>query len=367
MKVSFVGCGAFCSGTHIPNVARNPGFQLVGLCDLSTERLQTLEKQFHPQYVTQDLERIFRDPQVDLVICGTKPDFRLPIMRLAAQHGKHLFVEKPLCYRDEDIPEMVHLMRHAPKLFMVGFNRPYSPIMQAVKPLFQNQREGDTTLIYRIIGEGDLWPPTHKQAIYDRRESTIIHEVTHIFDLLNWLTDREPTRVYTAGGGNTNNVITLSYPDDITAVIIAGDNGTHGYPKERLEINTNFSCIIAEDFIELRAVRLKDGNLLRTFPFRQGGQILDTGLQDAMLREQEWRDSITPAEQAYGYYYDRMVVPDKGHYGELECFRRMIDEGGPSQTDVVRGALANLIAEAAMESWHKHLPIDLDFRSLREG
>ena len=73
-------------------------------------------------------------------------------MRLAVEHGKHLFVEKPLCYRNEDIPEMVSLMRQAPKLFMVGFNRPYSPIMQLVKPLFQNNGEGDTTLIYRIIG-----------------------------------------------------------------------------------------------------------------------------------------------------------------------------------------------------------------------
>jgi predicted dehydrogenase len=262
---------------------------------------------------------------------------------------------------------MVHLMRQSPKLFMVGFNRPYSPIMQAVKPVFQNNSQGDTTIIYRIIGEGDLWPPAHKEAIYGRRESTIIHEVTHIFDLINWLTDREPTRVFTAGGGNTNNVITLTYPDDITAVIIAGDNGTVGYPKERLEIDTNFSCLVAEDFIELRAVRVKEGNLRKTFPFRQGGQTLDTGLQDAMLREQQWRDSVTAEERINGYYYNRMVVPDKGHYGELECFRRMIEKGQPSETDVVRGALANLIAEAAMESWTQRQPVDLDFRALHDG
>lgn len=364
MKVGFVGCGAFCSGIHIPHVAANPDFQIVGFCDLNADHLTQLAEQYHPAYVTHDMERIFRDPRIDLVVCATKPDYRLPVMRLAVRHHKHLFVEKPLCYRNEDISEMVGLMRRAPIRFMVGFNRPYSPIMQAVKPLFVNNRQGNTTIIYRIVGEGDLWPPGHKAAIYDRKESTVIHEITHIFDLLNWLTDLEPTRVYTAGGGNTDNVITLTYPRDITAVIIAGDNGTAGYPKERLEIDSNFSTIVADDFVELRAVNVREGLVHRTFPYHCGDEPLDTGIHDALDRYWRWRNSVTKDEKAYGYYYDRQVRVNKGHADELDCFRRMIEEGRPSETDVVRGALANLIADAAVQSWKQKSPVGMDFRWL---
>lgn len=362
MKIAFVGCGAFCSGTHIPNAAKNPHFQIVAFCDLNEEHLKKLEQSYHPEYVTRDMQRVFQDPRVEMVICGTKPDSRLEVMRLAVKYRKHLFVEKPLCYRNEEIPEMIALMKDAPILFMVGFNRPYSPIMQAVKPILQNNRRGNTTMVYRIVGEGDLWPPSHKAAVYDRQESTIIHEVTHIFDLLNWLTEMRPQRVYTVGGGNTDNVIVLDYPQDITATIIAGDNSTVGYPKERLEINTNFSCILAEEFIELYAVNVKEGMVRRTFPFKQGDHTYDTGIRDAIDRYRDWRRSVTDQEKAYGYYYDRMVRPDKGHAGELEHFRQTILSGASSQSDVIRGALPNVIAESAMESWRRKQAIDIDYR-----
>ena len=54
--------------------------------------------------------------------------------------------------------EMVALMNHAPIKFMVGFNRPYSPLMQDLKPIFQRCRKQAVTIIYRIIGESQLWP-----------------------------------------------------------------------------------------------------------------------------------------------------------------------------------------------------------------
>ena len=60
-----------------------------------------------------------------------------------------------------------------------------------------------------------------------------------------------------------------------------------------------------------------------------------------------------------------MPKPNKGHYEELELFRQMILAGGPSVTDVVRGAMANLTAWAGVESCHTGKPVDLDFSYLR--
>ncbi|MDD5677644.1 MAG: Gfo/Idh/MocA family oxidoreductase [Kiritimatiellae bacterium] len=66
-------------------------------------------------------------------------------MRAAIEHRKHLFVEKPMCYTEEDLRIMVPLMRKAFVKFMVGFNRPYSPLMQALKPIYRRHKEGRTT------------------------------------------------------------------------------------------------------------------------------------------------------------------------------------------------------------------------------
>jgi predicted dehydrogenase len=359
MKLGFIGCGGFAAGNNIPNAAANPNFEIAALCDLDRSKLEKLAGLYCPEYVTTDMEKLFADSTIETVICSTKPDFRLPVMRRAVETGKHLFVEKPMCYEEREIEEMVQLMSNASIKFMVGFNRPYSPLMQELKPFFRRYRKGNTTIIYRIIGEARLWPKHHYDAVVHGQESTIIHEVTHIFNLLNWLTDLAPCRVYTAGGGNMDNIITLDYPEDITAVIVAGDNSLTGYPKERIEINTNFTTITGDEFLELN-VYGNDGNRVRkTYDYKMGGETLNTSIAEAADLGWRWRQSVTPEEIEYGYYYGRQVKVDKGHYNELEMFRRCIRQDEPSQTDAIQGAIASLTAWRA-----KNSPVELDFSSL---
>ncbi len=368
MKIAFVGCGAFCSGIHIPNAAGNPNFEIVAFCDLDPKRLAELKEKYHPQYVTADAREVFQDPQVEAVICATKPDARMPIMELAVRHRKHLFVEKPLCYGEDQAEPMIRLIRDGGIHFMVGFNRPYSPMMQAVKPLFQRQRAGgNTTIIYRIIGEAQLWPPGHKKAVIEDKESTIVHEATHIFDLLNWLTDMEPTRVFVAGGGNMDNIITLTYPQDIYAVVISGDNSVSAFPKERLEIDSNHSTIIADNFSQLTAVNVEGKCIQESFAKDRSGKVVSIPMEERIRQGWQWYQQITPEEKAYGYYYNRPleVRSSKGHYEELEHFRQSIVANRPPETGVFRGAIAEMIAWRAMDSWRSGLPVDLDFSRLK--
>jgi predicted dehydrogenase len=366
MKVGFIGCGGFASGNHIPNTESNPNLEIQAFCDLNENILDELRAKYKPSYVTSDMEKIFLDPEVRMVICSTKPDFRLPIMKLAVKHKKHLFVEKPLCYKEDEVGEMVSLMKDAPIKFMVGFNRPFSPLMRALKLVYDKYKKGSATIIYRIIGEAQLWPTHHYDAVVINRESTIIHEATHIFNVLNWLTGLVPERVYTAGEGNMDNIITLAYPENITAVIISGDNSTAGYPKERIEVNTNYGTIVGDHFTELLVAGFDNFYSRKTFDYKIGKETLNTDGRRAEDELREWRKSITKEEIATGYYYERQVKVDKGHYNEIEFFRRCILENTKSEVSVMAGAVANLTAWRAIESWEKRTPIELDFSYLSE-
>ena len=366
MKIGFIGCGGFARGNHIPNVAKNPNMSIRAFCDLDTGVLAQLQSEYAPDYVTTDIRKIFADDEIGMVICATKPDFRLPIMKMAVESGKALFVEKPLCYREDEIQPMVKLIKNSNIKFMVGFNRPYSPMMQDIKPLFKDRkREGNTTIIYRIVGEARLWPFHHYDAVVNRKESAIIHETTHIFDLLNWLTDSFPFRVYTAGGGNMDNIITLEYPGNTTAVIVSGDNSTAGLPKERLEINTDFGTIIGDNFVESQAFGFEGQEFCtKTYGYTIGGKKFNSPVSETEEKMREWRQNITPEQIKYGYYYDTQVKVDKGHYNELEFFRKVIEKNLSVETGVVNGAVSNIIAWEAIESWKKHLPVELDFSQL---
>ena len=90
MKIGFIGCGGFSSGNHIPNAAVNPNFEIVAFCDLDENILDDLDAKYHPEYTTTNMQKLMSDPSIELIICGTKPDFRMPIMELAVDHNKHL-------------------------------------------------------------------------------------------------------------------------------------------------------------------------------------------------------------------------------------------------------------------------------------
>ena len=364
IRLAVIGCGGFTSGKHLPNIRNNKHFTIHALCDLNEKTLALLAGEYSPSYVTTDFSRVLCDPEVDAVVIGTKPSFRLPIMKGAVENSKHIFVEKPMSMEYEETLAMYHLVKDSRVKFMVGHNRPYSPIMQDVKNLFKQARvnspaEHNNTLItYRIIGEAYLWPEHHRSSIY-RGESTIIHELTHVFDLLNWLTGNTPRSVFASGGGSMDNIITLVYPENIHAVIVSGDNGSAGFPKEYLEIATNHNVISARSFVELAWAGKQIGHGKKLYPFiiNDKGKSLPIGEYEDLL----WklRDSVTEEERAVGYYYKKFPVENKGHYEEFNAFYRHIIDNEPLAADARQNALNTLIALAAIRSLGSSLPVDL--------
>ena len=355
--IGVVGCGGFCRGNHIPNLLANPQVRLKSLCDLKTDGLE----EYGTEVITTDMEQLFADPEIQGIVCATKPDARFDAMKLAKKFNKPLFVEKPLVWGEEETFKAVDLMRDCKDLVFVGFNREFSPMMRDAKKYYQERcTAGNTTIIYRIIGESYLWPHHHYTAVVDRKESTIVHEVTHIFQLLRYLTGYYPTSVNTSGGGNMDNIITLEYPGDVTAVIIGGDNSNAGFPKEYLEINGNHTTIAGYHFTELE-VTGNDGTFIRKrYPYTIAGKEYTAGRIETDEQLRAFRFSVTEEERAYGYYYHRQVKVDKGHPLEMERFRQCAAENLAAPINLYDGAAANIIAYRAVQSYNEKRRIYID-------
>ena len=60
-----------------------------------------------------DAEALVRDPEVDAVYVATPPDGHLDGVRLAARHGKPVYVEKPMARTHEECLEMIEACREA--------------------------------------------------------------------------------------------------------------------------------------------------------------------------------------------------------------------------------------------------------------
>ncbi|HNQ35237.1 MAG TPA: Gfo/Idh/MocA family oxidoreductase [bacterium] len=366
MGVAIIGCGGFVRGNHLPNAHRNPNLHLRALCDLDQPLLERLAGQYHPDYVTTDHRKLAADPEIDLVIIGTTPEVRVELIKAAAEGGKNIYVEKPMSLGYEDSAEIVQIIRRTGVKLQVGFNRPYSPIMQEAKRVFRKMRRQPTLIVYRIVGEDLLRPMHHRTLLSSNAGSNIIHEITHIFNLLNWLTDQDPLTVYTAGDPSDDNIITLTYPDRTYATIVAGNCGTAAYPKERMEVFSDFKALVMNEFVELECTRIP-GESDQRFPLASNPGRKVEGITVPELRQDliAWHENISEAELRDGHYYNSVPRVNKGHYEALQDLYEAIRDDRPVQVDAHAGAVATILGLEALESLKKNQPVKIDYSFLK--
>lgn len=369
MNIAVVGCGGFAAGNHIPNARQNPHVHIRALCDLDERVLAKLDETYGPDYVCSDCRRIAADEGIEAVVLATPPSVRVGPIKALAEAGKHIYVEKPMSLGRKDSQEIAEIIARTGVKLQVGFNRPYARIMQEAKRIFRKIARKPTLISYRIVGENILWPQFHQDDVAAGRSNTIVHEATHIFDLLNWLTDRFPERIYAVGGASDNHIVTLAYPDETYATILSGSCGSEADHKERMEVFTDNKVLVMNGFVELECTRVP-GESDQSFPLKSHPwRSLDERVTPPEIRKDliAWRDALTDEDIAYGYYYHNRPNVEKGHADALEAFYQAIRNDTPIERDAVAGAAATITGIEAIRSLETGHPVDLDFSAVTAG
>ena len=95
-RVAMLGCRS--RGTSAARAYHaHPRIEVVGLCDLVQERLDTLGDELGVSARFTDLDEMIRQTDPDLVAIPTGTEFHYPLAMRVLEHGVHIEVEKPLC------------------------------------------------------------------------------------------------------------------------------------------------------------------------------------------------------------------------------------------------------------------------------
>ena len=93
MRVGIIGTGAISQKHAL--AYRNIGFRITACTDINARNGESFAAQ-HGAVFVKDYEELCRHPDVDYVDVCTFPDFRLQPVRLCAESGKHVQVQKPI-------------------------------------------------------------------------------------------------------------------------------------------------------------------------------------------------------------------------------------------------------------------------------
>jgi predicted dehydrogenase len=159
----------------------------------------------------------------------------------ALRAGKHVFVEKPLALKHEELAQIEQAIAEGTRngrapMVMVGFNRRFAPQVQKVTSLLKGVT-GPKSFIM-TVNAGAI-PAEHWTQDREVGGGRIVGEACHFIDLLRFLAGSAITghRVSVMETKTRDTVrIELSFADGSIGTVHYFANGCKAFPKERLEV-----------------------------------------------------------------------------------------------------------------------------------
>ncbi len=381
LNFAVVGCGALARAQHIPNLAASDRCVLHTCCDLSDAALAECRDVHGAKHLSRDWREALRNPEVQAICLATTERLRLPVIQLAAELGKPIYVEKPLATELAEAYEIQRVVHASGIPFCVGHNRRNSPAMIDAQRIFRQHMESPRPCPWRWDREGADRPPlpedgvaqfccrinddwySWKSWVFDPTQAPhgpMLFEMTHFTDLCNWFLAAEPVEVMAMDSGMLNHAVIIRYATGELATISLCANGTFGYPKELYEAMGNGGIVVVDHMCEIRTAGIADAPGRRTYPFlrdRHPALGQEGGIAGWLAKKRAACADVVRT----GNPLDQFTAePDKGHAHALDRFVDQIQGHGPEVCGIDAAVLATRVAFAAIRAAAEHRPVLLE-------
>lgn len=194
-KVAVVGAGDMGS-RHVEGWTL-AGHDVVALADVDLARAKELAHQYDVPHVYTDYRELLAASDAAIVSVCAPLALHAPITIAAAEHGKHIFCEKPLARSFAEAAAMEEAVREAGVQFGIGFQR---NLAEWVDLLARWGREGrfGHPLVFNSEVLAEVRP---KRVMHDRHGNNgpIMDTGCHYFLLWQTVFGSRPTTVYAQG------------------------------------------------------------------------------------------------------------------------------------------------------------------------
>ncbi|MFJ9500687.1 inositol 2-dehydrogenase [Brevibacillus centrosporus] len=237
---------------HAENLAAKvKGAKLASVVDPLAGQAEKVARELGVAAFSQFPEEVMADPAIDAVIIATPTSTHAEMIKLAATHGKHIFVEKPITSRLDLADELIEVIEKQGVHCMVGFMRRFDPAYAEAK---------------RRIFAGDIGKPIYYKGIsrdpgspppeFIRHSGGIFLDLSiHDYDIARFLLDAEVESVSAHGRillhdfmqefSDVDQAITyLTFDSGAAGDIEASRNASYGYDIRGEVVGTEGTLMI---------------------------------------------------------------------------------------------------------------------------
>jgi predicted dehydrogenase len=220
----------------LPHLARHPTVELASVATTRSLSAVNAQRKFGFTAMTTDADSVLEDRHIDAVFVVTRHHSHADFVCRALEHGKAVFVEKPLALTHEQLDRVLETVaRSGNDRLMVGFNRRFAPLFGDLRRRF-GDTDGPVSARY-LVNAGRL--SAGSWYLNEELEgSRFLGEGGHFIDTVSAWVGHPPVEVSafeTADGADLHAV--LRHADGSLATITYATDGDRRYPKETLDVS----------------------------------------------------------------------------------------------------------------------------------
>jgi len=189
IKIGLIGCGKI-SWEHVRAIEAIDDAEIVAACDISSENLAAVcEKTGAKGY--SDYKELIKREDIDLALITLPHALHGEATCFAAQHGIHVFLEKPMGVSSQDCKRMIEACKKADVMLWIGHPYRFVPAYRYAKELIASGEFGNLVSISEIRNQ-NYFIPSRPQWFLKKEMSgggIMMNLGAHSLDKMKFFTD----------------------------------------------------------------------------------------------------------------------------------------------------------------------------------
>ena len=329
-----------------PNLVRNfskvKKVKQIHVCDLKQERLDYIKTVNSNLITTTKYDEILNNPEINAVIIATQPlATHYMLAKKAIEHGKNVFVEKPMTSSAKESRELIELAKKNNVILHVDHTFIYSKPIMMIKEMIDSGEIGEIYSIEML---------RLNLGIFQNDFNVVWDLCPHDLSILDYLLGESPETVYASGGCHIN----LRVEDNAHVILRY---------KKNLTVHMHVSWLAPQKVRKITIVGSKKMVVFDDVEPVEKIKIYDKGISVETAKEFKQKYYESFAEYIYYYRHGDIKIPKIDFVEPLENeanhFIDCILESKKTKTDGNAGLKVVQIIEAANKSLKERKEISL--------
>ncbi|MGG2197512.1 oxidoreductase [Paenibacillus validus] len=179
IKVGIIGFGLSGQTFHAPIIKTIKGLEISKIVSSNAQKVHEICPHVE---VVAEVEQLFSDPDIDLVVITTPNTTHYPYAKQALLSGKHVVVEKPFVNHSQEAEDLIRIAAEQNKIVSVFQNRRWDNDFLTVKECVESGVMGE---IYSYEAHYDRFRPevTHRWREQNIEGSGMLYDLgSHLID-----------------------------------------------------------------------------------------------------------------------------------------------------------------------------------------